>query len=89
MQSRYRHVGDKRERKCNSYSFLTSALDVVSGQCHAPAALYLRETIPVPIGQEIGWASWLVWSQRLEEKSVTSAGDRTPVVQRVVRHYTD
>jgi hypothetical protein len=32
----------KRERTYSSYSFLTSAVDRVSGQRHAPAALYLR-----------------------------------------------
>jgi hypothetical protein len=44
---------------------------------------------PVPIVQEAGWASEPVWTQRLEEKSFAPAGDRTPVVQSVVRHYTD
>jgi hypothetical protein len=44
---------------------------------------------PVPIVQEAGWASELVWTQRLEEISFPSAGDRTPVVQSVVRRYTD
>jgi hypothetical protein len=29
-----------RCKSCNYYSFLTSALDWVSGQCHSPAALY-------------------------------------------------
>jgi hypothetical protein len=43
----------------------------------------------VPIVQEAGWASELVWTQRLEEKSFVCAGERTPVVQSVVRHYTD
>jgi hypothetical protein len=33
---------------------------------------------PVPIGQEAGWTRELVWTNRLEEKSFTSAGDRTP-----------
>jgi hypothetical protein len=33
----------KGERQYSSYSFLTSALDGVSGQCHAPAALYPRQ----------------------------------------------
>jgi hypothetical protein len=42
---------------------------------------------PIPIGQEAGWASEPVWTQRLEEKSFASVGDRTPVVQSVVRHY--
>jgi hypothetical protein len=44
---------------------------------------------PVPIGEEAGWASEPVWTQRLEEKSFASAGDRNPVIQSVVRHYTD
>jgi hypothetical protein len=74
------------ERKYSSCSLLTSALDGVSGQRHAPAALYPRERTPVPIGQEAGWAPEPVWTQRLEEKSFVSAEDRTPVVQSVVRH---
>jgi hypothetical protein len=43
----------------------------------------------VPIEQEAGWASELVWMQRLEEKSFASVGDQIPVVQSIVRHYTD
>jgi hypothetical protein len=35
------------ERIYNSYSFLNSALDGVSGQCQAPAALYPLERTPV------------------------------------------
>jgi hypothetical protein len=61
----------------------------VSGQRHAPAALYPRERTPVPTVQEAGWAPEPVWTQRLEEKSLTSASDRTPIAQPVVRHYTD
>jgi hypothetical protein len=38
----------------------------------------------VPTGLDAGWA----WTQRLQETSCTSAGDRTQVVC-VVRHYTD
>jgi hypothetical protein len=57
----------------------------VSGQHHAPAALYP----PVPIVQEAGWAPEQVWTQRLKEISSASVGNRTPVVQSVVRHYTD
>jgi hypothetical protein len=44
---------------------------------------------PIPIVQEAGWAPEPVWTQRLEAKSSASVGDRTPVVQSVVRHYTD
>jgi hypothetical protein len=43
----------------------------------------------IPIVQEAGWASELVWTQKLEEKSFAPARDWTPVVQFVVRHYTD
>jgi hypothetical protein len=58
----------------------------VSGQHHAPAALYPREKgPPVRIAQEAGWAAEPAWTQRLEEKS--SVGDRTPVIQSIVRHY--
>jgi hypothetical protein len=41
----------------------------VSGQRHAPAALCPRGKAPVPTVQEAGWASDLVWTQRLEDKS--------------------
>jgi hypothetical protein len=37
-------------------------------------------------GKEAGWASVLVWTQRLEEKSFASGGDRNPVVP--VRSHT-
>jgi len=57
----------------------------VSGQHHIPAALLSS----VLTGLEAGWASELVWIQRLEEKTFASARDQTPVVQSVVRHYTD
>jgi hypothetical protein len=46
------------------------------------------ERTPVPIVQETGWAPEPVWTQRLEEKSSASVGDRTPVIQSVARHYT-
>jgi hypothetical protein len=51
----------------------------VSGQRHAPAALYpfRYPGAPGPF-----------WTQGLEEKSSAPAGDRTPIVQPVVRHYT-
>jgi hypothetical protein len=77
------HAGDKGERY-SSYSFFTSALHGVSGQRHAPAG----KGPPVHILQA-GWASELVWTQRLEEKSFAPAGDRTPVVQSVARHCTE
>jgi hypothetical protein len=44
---------------------------------------------PVPTVQEARWSPEPVWTQRLEEKSSASVEDRTPVIQSVVRHYTD
>jgi hypothetical protein len=40
-----------------------------------------------PLDRKLGWPE-LVSTQRLEERSFASAGDRTPVVQSVVKHYT-
>jgi hypothetical protein len=59
----------------------------VSGQRHVPAALYPRGKNSRYIGQEAGLSPKPVWTQRLEEKN--SVGDRTPVVQSVVSHYTE
>jgi hypothetical protein len=56
------------------YSFMTSQLDGVSGQDHAPAALYPREETPGTHSTGGGWAPEPVWTQRLEEKSFASAG---------------
>jgi hypothetical protein len=73
------------ERRYSSYTFSTSAIDGASDQHHTPATLY-------PRGKDPGthwWAPEPVWTQRLEEKSSASVGDRTPVVQSVARHYTD
>jgi hypothetical protein len=70
------------ERRYSSYSFTTSALEGVSGQHHAPAALLPPgKGPPVPIGQEAGWAPQPVWTQRLQEKFFAPAGDRTPIAR--------
>jgi hypothetical protein len=54
----------------------------VGGQRHAPAALLPPgKGPPIPIVQEAGWAPEPVWTQRLEEKSFTPAGDRTPIAR--------
>jgi hypothetical protein len=56
----------------------------VSGQRHASAALYTpppRKGPPISIGQEAGWASEPVWTQRAEEKSFAPAGDGTSNVR--------
>jgi hypothetical protein len=78
------------DRRYSSYSYLTSALD--GGEWSASRsgrALPPGKVPPVLIGQEAGWAPEPVWTQRLEEKSSASVGDRTPVVQSVASHYTD
>jgi hypothetical protein len=73
----------------SSYSFTTSALDGGEWSASLPGrALPPGKGPPVHIVQDAGWASELVWTQRIEEKSFAPAGDRTPVVQPVVRHYT-
>jgi hypothetical protein len=73
-------LGGGGERRYSSYSYSTSARP---GRALAPG-----KGPPVPIVQEAGWASEPVWTKRIEEKSFAPAGDRTPVVQPVVRHYT-
>jgi hypothetical protein len=89
-QSRYtpwRRLGGE---EYSSYSFTTSALD--GGEWSASRlcrALPPEKGSPVPIVQEAGCAPEPVWTKRLEEKSFAPAGDRTPIVQPVVRHYTD
>jgi hypothetical protein len=66
----------------NSYSFLNSALD--GGEWSA-----LRSGRSLLLGKDprypLEWASEMVWTQRLEEKSFASVGDRIPVVQSEVR----
>jgi hypothetical protein len=76
------HLGDRRY---SSYSFLTPAPEGGEWSASRPG----RALPPVPIVQEAGWAPEPVWTQRLEEKSCASVGDRTPSVQSAVRHCTD
>jgi hypothetical protein len=85
-----RHGGAWGERRYSSYQFLTSALDGSEWSASRPGRpLPPGKVPPVPIVQEAGWAPEPVWTQRLEGKSSASVGVRTPVVQSVVRHYTD
>jgi hypothetical protein len=44
-------------------------------------ALPLGKGPPVPIGQEAGWVPEPVWTQRLEEKPLASAGGWTPIAR--------
>jgi hypothetical protein len=84
------HEGAWGERRYSSYSFLTLALDGGEWSASCPSrALPLGKGPPVPTGLEVGWTPEPVWTQRLEEKSCASVGDRTMVVQSVVSHYTD
>jgi hypothetical protein len=81
------------ERRYSFYSFTTSALDGGEWSASRPGrALPPGKGPPVPIVQEAGWAPEPFWTQRLEKKILCpcrgSNPDR-PVVQPVVRHYTD
>jgi hypothetical protein len=85
-----RHERAREESRYSSYSFSTSALDGCEWSASGLGrALLPGKGLPVPIVQEAGWAPEPVWTQRLEAKSSASVGDRTPIVQSVVRHYTD
>jgi hypothetical protein len=67
------------ERRYSSYSYLTSALDGGEWSVSRPScALPLGKGPPVPIEQEAGRAPEPVWTQRLEETSSASVGDRSP-----------
>jgi hypothetical protein len=54
MLSRYGHEGANGESSYNSYSFLTSALDGVNGQRHAPPRFTPGKGLPIPIAQKAG-----------------------------------
>jgi hypothetical protein len=69
------------ERMYSSYS-MTSALDEGEWSASSPGrALPPRKGHPVRTGQEAGWAPEPVWTQRLEEKSPASTGDRTSIAR--------
>jgi hypothetical protein len=79
-QSRYTPWWRLGGEEYSSYSFLTSALDGGEWSASRPGrALHPGKGPPVRIVQEAGWAPEPVWTQRLEEKSFATAGDRTPV----------
>jgi hypothetical protein len=61
---------------------MTSALDEGEWSASRPGrTLPLEKGSPIPIGQKAGWAPEPVWTQRLEEKSFASVGDRTSIVR--------
>jgi hypothetical protein len=78
------------ERSYSSSLSLISALEGSELSASRPGrALPPGKQPPVPTVQEVGWAPEPVWTQRLEEKSSASVGDRTLAVQSVVRDCTD
>jgi hypothetical protein len=79
----WRHMGGEEE---NSYSYLNSALDGGEWSASRPGrALPPGKGPPVPIVQGAGRAPEPVWTQRLEEKFSAPVGDRTQIVQPIVR----
>jgi hypothetical protein len=70
-----------RERY-SSYSFLTSALDEGEWSASRPGRdLPPGKGPPVHNVQEDGWAPESVWTQRLEEDPLASAGDQTSIAR--------
>ena len=63
---------------------MTAALEGVSGQQHAPAALYSREN-PEPILQEAGWVPGQVWTGGKFRRHRDSIPDRPAGSQSLYR----
>jgi hypothetical protein len=73
----YTPCRQKGKRRYTSTSFLISTLDGLSGQRHAPAALYpLRK---YPLYQEAGWPE-IQCGRRVWRKIVSFCRDRTIVI---------
>jgi hypothetical protein len=89
--SRYCHAADKGERRYSSYSFVTSALDGVSGQRHALAALNPRERTPDNhcTGGWVSLRAALNTEARGKIYVYLGLNPGRPVIQSAVRHYTD
>jgi hypothetical protein len=80
--SLYRHAGDKGEKIYSSYSFFTSALDGGEWSASSPGRALTPGRDPCyPLDRRLGGP------QNVLDRG--SAGYGTPVVQSVVRHYTD
>jgi hypothetical protein len=86
------HGGTWGERRSSSYSFLTLALDGVSGQRHAMAALCPGERIP-GIHCTGGWVGPRAGLDTEARGKILCpcwvSNPDCPVVQFLVRHYTD
>jgi hypothetical protein len=69
---------------------MSSALDGVSGQRHAPAMLYRRGKDPrYPLDGRLGGPQNRSGHKGYRENPFASAGDRTSIAQSVARHYTE
>jgi hypothetical protein len=60
----------------------------VSGQLHAPSALPLDKSPPVPIGND-GVAPQCRSGRRVEDKFLAPAGIRTPAAHLLAHRYID
>jgi hypothetical protein len=80
-------------RMYSSYSSSTLALEGDEWSASRPGrAVASRKENPVPTVQETGLAPELVWTQRLQDKSIRlcrGSNLNRPVVQPVATHYTD
>jgi hypothetical protein len=77
-QHTYGSAGE--ERRYSSYSITTSALDGGERSASRPGRASDPGKGPtVPTVKEAGWAPQPVWTQRLDEKPLASAGDRTSI----------
>jgi hypothetical protein len=72
----YRHAGDMGEKQYSTYSLLASALDGLSTQRQAPAALYPR----YPLDRRLGGLKAGLDTEAIGT-SFASAGDRIPVTR--------
>jgi len=81
----YRPYAYRGSRGISLFSFLTTPLEGVRGQRHAPAALYPGKD-PVTTVQEAGWASGRSGQMR---KISPPPGFDPRTVQPVASHYTD
>jgi hypothetical protein len=79
------HEGAEGEYRYSSTLSITSALHVLGGQRHAPAALP-PERDPVPIVQEAGWAPGQVWTGA---ENLAPPGFDPWTLQPVASRYTD